>query len=134
MITTEKAMEIMQAYLDGKVIERGTAHGWVEISKVNEPEWNFRNEVYQVKPGVFHVYVHIMPSGVHTFNTYKARLHEVKAIRLQYTVRGGQVLDEKKVQSGCHDCKWQNKTTVTPKCSACVYGAKISTNLWEPKS
>ena len=67
---TKKAVEVMQAYLEGKVIEgrrNGSTNGWIRL---RSPEWNWSETEYRVKPEPKEIYVIEYPDG--TFRAFKS--------------------------------------------------------------
>jgi hypothetical protein len=63
---TKKAIEVMQAFVDGKKIETkgpGEIHHWYEIG---DPSWNWLTVEYRVKREPRVIYVHVS-GGLQTY-------------------------------------------------------------------
>lgn len=48
-MTTKEKIEVMQGYLDGKIIQKLYDDGWVDCSIEEEPDWDWDCD-YRIKP------------------------------------------------------------------------------------
>ena len=66
---TKKAIEIMQAYVDGKNIQVLSDGEWLTFGGMGAPEWNFSERHYRVKPEPLECWVTVM-DGNHCSTVY----------------------------------------------------------------
>lgn len=93
---TRKAIEVIQAWLDGKQIERSPKRnsdvGWIRILRrhapqQNGPDWDFDSQHYRIQPEPMEIEVWVHPDGricsdgrcgaIHTLPWEKKKFREV---------------------------------------------------------
>lgn len=73
MSTTKEKIAVMQAFEDGKEVE---LEGSIQWLPANNPNWNWAETNYRVKPEPMVLYVNIYDDGER--HTYKNESHAIK--------------------------------------------------------
>jgi len=63
---TKKAIEVMQAYVDGKVVEYFAFDAWFPV---NQPGWSFNDTKYRIKPEPREYWVNVYPGGIYVYKS-----------------------------------------------------------------
>ena len=70
MKTLKEKIEVMQAALDGKKVERyvGVSFGWVVLTNPCEVEYDWCNQKYRVKPEPLELWVNVVDDYTSSIN------------------------------------------------------------------
>lgn len=98
---TEDKIIIMQAFVDGKTIQRDLPNGaWVDMN--DSPVWNWRDVNYRIKPEPKIIYVNDVAGGLGSFssrsylafNTYQEALLQAEPYETVEPIQYIELTDE----------------------------------------
>jgi hypothetical protein len=93
---TKKAIEVMQAFVDGKVVQADIHGRWLDIGPPNSMYWDFTRYNYRIKPEPKEIWVNEYENGYDDFLYHDKETAESRAApyALRKAVRYREVIEE----------------------------------------
>jgi len=94
-MNTQEKIKIMQAFVDGKVIQV-TARGgdWVDMSQLDNPGWNWHGCTYRIKPESKVIWVNEGEVNMYVFSTEEEACRDAGPALIRTAIKYQEVIEK----------------------------------------